>query len=125
MHLNGWIGLKKKARERHVFTLPAINQHCRLESGEQKTLSFAACAARALWRLGTTPGKDLPEISEIAIGTSPDPLGRSLPWCQQSQNLATIAVLQALGVLLCTNYPTFARTLHEKSSGLEASDSSI
>jgi hypothetical protein len=36
MHLNGWIGLKKKARERHVFTLPAINQHCRLESGEQK-----------------------------------------------------------------------------------------
>jgi hypothetical protein len=24
MNLNGWIGLKSKARERHVFTLPAI-----------------------------------------------------------------------------------------------------
>jgi hypothetical protein len=44
MLLDGWIGLKNKARERHVFTLPAETQTFRLESREKKLLS-----ARLRW----------------------------------------------------------------------------
>jgi len=68
MHLNGWIGLKKEARERHVFTLQAM-ERCRLES-KNKTV-IAACAGPRILAFGTPPGKDLPEIPEIAIGTCP------------------------------------------------------
>jgi hypothetical protein len=35
MHLNGWIGLGKQAREKHVFTLQAMKLS-RLESRETK-----------------------------------------------------------------------------------------
>jgi len=48
MHLNGWISLKKQARERHVFTLQAM-ELCRHKSERAKP-SPPPALARAFWR---------------------------------------------------------------------------
>jgi len=50
MPLNGWIGPKIRARERHVFTLLAINQRFRRESKEKGPYRCLTLA-RAMWRL--------------------------------------------------------------------------
>jgi hypothetical protein len=72
MYLNGWIGLKRKARERHVFTVPAINK-LRLESREYK-LSFARLHWPAQIGVWNGSGKRFTDQSAIAKNTDPDPL---------------------------------------------------
>jgi hypothetical protein len=57
MSLNVWIGLKKMARERHVFTLQAINQNASALNREVE-LSFAACAGPRILASRTNPEKD-------------------------------------------------------------------
>jgi hypothetical protein len=56
MLLDGWIGLKNKARERHVFTLPAETPTFRLESRE-KNFYLPACAGPRKLASGTAPEK--------------------------------------------------------------------
>jgi len=63
MHLDDGIGLKKMAREKHVFTLQAIDLTFRLESGEQNSNRRLRWPAHS--GVGKTP-ETAPEVSEIA-----------------------------------------------------------
>ena len=56
MHLNGWIGLEQQAREKHVFTLPAIEPTFAVNR-EPEYLIRRLALARADWRFETTPAK--------------------------------------------------------------------
>jgi hypothetical protein len=54
MRLSGWIGPKKGPRERHVFTLQAM-ELCRLNPKKQNR--YPACAGPRILAFATTPGK--------------------------------------------------------------------
>jgi hypothetical protein len=111
MHLSGWIG-QKKARERHVFTLQAM-ELCRLEIEKAKS-STPPALARAFRRLQHFREK-IPEVPEIAISRSPNPFDGSLSSMApiNLRRLVTIPVRQVWGVYYATIIQHYARNLHE------------
>jgi hypothetical protein len=116
--------LALKARERHVFTLPAIALFGRRESKKRNLIRRLRWPAQ-VERFGTTPDK-LPEISEIAKGANPDPLGESLPYgAKHLGNLVALPISQASGVYYATIIQHSARNLHENRQHRKSSERSI
>ena len=99
MPLNGWIGLGEKAREKHVFTLPAIVQVCRRESKTQIHSPSRAGPRRGA--LKTTTGKNLTGMSESCFRQAlTRQAGFALHGANQSQELVTITRMTGAGRLL-------------------------
>jgi hypothetical protein len=60
MLLDGWIGLKRKARERHVFTLPATNSHFAVN--HERKLSLARLRSSAQIGVWNGFGENMTQI---------------------------------------------------------------